>query len=447
MDREFKDSGIEWIGKIPKEWKVVPFKAYFSTGKGLSFTKADLAPTGKAVVSYGQIHSKQNTGTRLDDFLIRFIPNSLTVNGESSRMNKGDFIFADTSEDLEGCGNSVYVDRETELYAGYHSVTAKSKVQQANRFFAYYFLTPCWRSQVRSRVTGIKVYSISQSIINQTSIIVPPLPEQERIADYLDKKCGEIDELIALQEQMIAQLTDYKQSVITEAVTKGLNPDTPLVPSGVEWIEQIPMDWKIKPFKEVFRTGKGLSFTKADLVKEGVPVISYGQIHSKQNCGVRIESNLIRFVPNEIAENGVSSKVHVGDFIFADTSEDYEGCGNCVYIDKEIGLYAGYHSVIARSKRKESNSYLAYLFLTNCWRSQIRCRVSGIKVFSISQSIIKQTSLLLPPMEEQHAISTYLDKKSSEIDSLIALKQQKIETLKDYKKSVIYEAVTGKTVI
>lgn len=98
----------------------------------------------------------------------------------------------------------------------------------------------------------------------------------------------------------------------------------------------------------------------------------------------------------------------------------------------------------AISKRKVSNIYLAYLFLTDCWRSQIRGRVSGIKVYSISQSIINQTSVILPPEGEQQQIANYLDTKCSEIDSLIAIKQQKIEELNDYKKSVIYEYVTGK---
>ena len=106
------------------------------------------------------------------------------------------------------------------------------------------------------------------------------------------------------------------------------------------------------------------------------------------------------------------AKVHIGDFIFADTSEDLEGCGNCVYIDKEIGLYAGYHSVIAHAQSKSSNLYLAYLFLTNCWRSQIRSRVSGIKVLSISQSNYKiKTTVILPHLSEQRAITSYLDEE------------------------------------
>ncbi len=162
--------------------------------------------------------------------------------------------------------------------------------------------------------------------------------------------------------------------------------------SGIEWIGKIPKEWEVHPFKELFKTGKGLSFTKADLVQEGFPVISYGQVHSKLNKGTRIDSELIRYVPREIVIVGDSSKVKEGDFIFADTSEDIDGCGNCVYIDKDLGIYAGYHSVIAFSKKGSNNKYISYLFLTDCWRSQIRSRVSGIKVYSISQSILNKTS-------------------------------------------------------
>ena len=417
MEREFKDSGIEWIGRIPKEWKVVPFKAYFSTGKGLSFTKADLTPTGKAVVSYGQIHSKQNTGARLDDFLIRFIPDSLTVNGESSRMNKGDFIFADTSEDLEGCGNSVYVDRETELYAGYHSVTAKSKVQQANKFFAYYFLTPCWRSQVRSRVTGIKVFSISQSIINQTSVIVPPLLEQQRIADYLDKKCGEIDELIALQEQMIAQLTDYKQSVITEAVTKGLNPDAELVPSGIDWIGDVPKGWKITrvKFYGTIRSGDGISIEKIKdegtyPVWGGNGLIGYAEKYNESKTSIVIG--------------------RVGAL-----------CGNVRLLTSPT--FVSDNALIFRLSDKVDSKYMLWLLigadLNRLNTSNAQPLITGTKV--------KNVYIPLPPLSEQQSIAAHLDTKCSEIDSLISIKQQKIETLKDYKKSVIYEAVTGKMTV
>ena len=429
MVREYKDSGITWIGSIPKEWKTERIKALFSE-------RNERDCQGKTLLSVSQyfgIRPKSET-----DLADSHIAESYD---DYKEVRKGDFVM---NIMLAWNGSYAVADYDGIVSPAY--CVFKFRKDCCKKYFHYLLRTDGYPSAFKTMSRGVidSRLRLYPEQFYTFPVIIPSVDEQQRIADYLDKKCAEIDGLIELQEQMIAQLTDYKQSVITEAVTKGLNPNATLVPSDVDWIEHIPLGWEIKPFKEIFRTGKGLSFTKADLVNEGVPVISYGQVHSKQNSGTRIDDELIRFVPNEITNGGDTSKVYVGDFIFADTSEDLDGCGNCVYVDKEIGLYAGYHSVVAHSKRKKSNLYLAYLFLTNCWRSQIRCRVSGIKVFSISQSIIKQATIILPPVEEQIAIATYLNKKCTEIDNLIAAKQQKIEMLKDYKKSLIFECVTGK---
>ena len=429
MAREYKDSGIEWIGLIPKEWRIVPFKAYFTTGKGLSFTKADLTPQGHAVVSYGQVHSKVNTGTRLDDFLLRYIPDSITANGESSKMNKGDFIFADTSEDLEGCGNCVYVDRDIELYAGYHSVTAKPKVQDNNKFFAYYFQTPCWRSQIRSRVTVIKVYSISQSIINQTWLFVPPLLIQQKIADYLDKLCGEVDEMIALQEKMIEELKAYKQSVITEVVTKGLNPNVPMKNSGIDWIGEIPEHWKVIRIKYLLKERKERSVNG---VEEPLSMSQkYGLIPTKD----------MEMIPN-MASSFVGAKlVYKNDLVFNKLKahlgvfavSDYEGL-----VSPDYAVYSSTSIV--------NEKYLEYLFKTPQYIGEFIKLSSGVGagLTRLYTSDLYSINGIVPPIEEQNAIVSFINTKCSEIDSLIAIKQQKATELKEYKKSVIYEYVTGK---
>lgn len=431
MAREYKDSGIEWIGQIPKEWRIVPFKAYFTTGKGLSFTKADLTPQGHAVVSYGQVHSKVNTGTRLDDFLLRYVPDSITANGESSKMNKGDFIIADTSEDLEGCGNCVYVDRDIELYAGYHSVTAKPKVQDNNKFFAYYFQTPCWRSQIRSRVTGIKVYSISQSIINQTWLFVPPLLIQQKIADYLDKVCGEADEMIALQEKMIEELKAYKQSIITEAVTKGLNPNVPMKNSSIDWIGEIPEHWKLYQFRRIF-----------EIKKQIAGVLGYDVLSVTQG-GIRVKD--LTKNEGQIAQDYSKYQlVDVDDYVMnhMDLLTGYVDCST------QSGVTSPDYRVFrALNKPLISLSYYLRIFQT-CYKEKIFYHlgqgVSGMGRWRLPAEQLKLFVLPMPPLSEQCQIASYLDTKCSEIDSLIAIKQQKIAELKEYKKSVIYEYVTGK---
>ena len=285
---------------------------------------------------------------------------------------------------------------------------------------------------------------LSYNILRSESIIIPPLAEQQAIADYLDRRCSEIDELIALQEEMITKLQSYKQSVITEAVTRGLDKNVPLKDSGIDWIGKIPEHWKVKRLKGIYSFGKGLNITKADLIDNGIPVISYGQLHSKLNTGTCIKDCLIRYVPEIFLENNSASLVKKGDVIFADTSEDLEGCGNCIYIDRDMLLYAGYHTIIAKNISSYHNKYFSYLFQTDCWRFQIRRMVNGVKLFSIPQRLLASTNIITPSIQEQQAIADYLDQRCSEIDELIALKQQKIEKLKEYKKSLIFECVTGK---
>ena len=429
MERQYKDSGIPWMKQIPSDWDII-------RGKNLlNLMNRPVREDDDVVTCFrdGEVilrSERRTEGFTMSDKEIGY-----------QGINKGDIVI----HGMDGFAGSMGISKST----GKGSpvlIVCNPKSDDDARYIIYYLRSLAMNNVFVALATGIRERScdLRWNKISVLPFVRPSFGVQKKIADFIDMKSEEIDSLIGLQEQMIEKLKAYKQSVITEAVTKGLNPSAKLVPSGVDWIDEIPEGWEVKPFKELFRTGKGLSFTKADLVKEGVPVISYGQVHSKQNTGTRIDDVLIRFVPDEIAKGGESSKVRVGDFIFADTSEDLSGCGNCVYVDKENGLYAGYHSVIAFSKRKDSNIYLAYLFLTDCWRSQIRCRVSGIKVFSISQAIVKQTSIILPPQEEQLSIASYLDEKCADIDHLIDLKQQKIEKLKDYKKSVIYEAVTGK---
>ena len=287
--------------------------------------------------------------------------------------------------------------------------------------------------------------TLSYRTFRSEPVVVPSLDEQQSISSFLDRKCSEIDSLVALQEEMISELQAYKQSVITEAVTKGLDPNVPMKDSGVEWIDIIPEGWEVLPFKSVFYTEKGLNITKADLTENGVPVLSYGQIHSKQNPGTRLNGSLFKFVPKSYLKTNPECLVQKGCFLIADTSEDYEGCGNAIYVDRNMMLFAGYHTIVARPCNLDRDyKYFAYLLLTNNWRQQVRSRVSGIKVYSINQKILKQTSLLFPPLQEQQAIASYLDEKTSQIDSLIEIKREKITELKDYKKSIIYEYVTGK---
>lgn len=268
MTRKMKNSGIEWINEIPESWKVNRIKNIFTSGKGLSITKENLIDNGLAIVSYGQIHSKTNTGVTIEDDLFRFVDFKYQKYYSQCQVYQYDFIFADTSEDSDGCGNCVYKRDNSILFAGYHSIILYSIIPQDNRYLAYLFKTDCWRKQIREVASGVKVFSITQKALINSSVTVPPFEEQQKIANYLDKKCAEIDSLSSDIQSQISVLEDYKKSVITEAVTNGLNPDVGMKDSGIEWIGDIPKEWKVLRLKNIGDYRNGLTYSPLDLTDE-----------------------------------------------------------------------------------------------------------------------------------------------------------------------------------
>ena len=293
---------------------------------------------------------------------------------------------------------------------------------------------------------GIRVdqWDLSPIALKNIPFFEPPLPEQEAIVTYLDTKVAKIDEYISIAEKKIAALEELKQTIIAEAVTRGIHKDVPMKDSGVKWIGMIPEHWKIEPFGRHFSYGKGLPITKADLVSEGVAVISYGQIHSKLNIGTTMDDCLLRYVDPKYIETNPQCLLNKNDFVFADTSEDIEGCGNFAFNDRNESIFAGYHTIIVRPIDILHPKYYAYLFQSKKWKSQVQTLVNGVKVFSISRGILKKASLLIPTYTEQQEIVTYLDSKVANINQLCQAERSQIEKLKEYKQRLISDVVTGK---
>lgn len=202
--KEYKDSGVQWIGEIPSHWKVEPFGRHFSFGKGLPITKADLQSEGIAVISYGQIHSKLNTGLSISKELVRFVDESFLDSNANAILSKNDFIFADTSEDIEGSGNFAFNDYNETIFAGYHTVVSKPKDLPYPKYYACLFCSKPWKSQIQSLVNGVKVYSINKGHLKKSFILIPPLPEQEKIVNYIESKTSKIDSYVAERERVTA---------------------------------------------------------------------------------------------------------------------------------------------------------------------------------------------------------------------------------------------------
>lgn len=429
--RILKNSGIAWIGEIPKHWEVKKAKYLFKNKKEIVGTRAEftdrLALTLNGVVKRSK---DDNEGLQPKKF-------------ESYQtLRKNNLVFK--LIDLENISTSRVGISNFDL--GIVSPAYIVLQRKENNKFFYYFFMSMYYGCVFNFLGGQGVRSsLNVSDLLNLYLPVPPLDEQERIAEFLDKKCASIDSSIENLEQKTKSLAEYKKALITQCVTKGLNPkNMEFKDSQIPWIGQIPKHWEISKIKYYFNFSSGLNITKENLIESGIPVISYGQIHSKENTGTFIKDSFFRFISQDYLKNK-KSLVNKGNFIFADTSEDLDGAGNSVFVDLDLTMFAGYHTIILKNKCNfEFSKFLSYLFQTDLWRSQIRLAVSGVKVFSITKKILANCEILVPPLTEQEKIAGFLDKKCEKIDRLNENYTKQIATLKEYKKSLIYECVTGK---
>lgn len=425
-----KDSGIDWIGKIPDEWEIYQLSQVVTQVKNKN---TNLQEKNLLSLSYGKIKRKNIDS---NDGLLPASFDGYNI------IENGDIVLRLT--DLQNDHTSLRVGRATEKGIITSAYTTLRPMNKDNSRFLYYLLHAFdLKKGFYGMGAGVR-QGLNYSEVKSLKIILPnDKSEQTKIANFLDKKCAQIDSIIEESKKSIEEYKSWKQSVIFEAVT-GKNLSCKKKDTCIEWLGEIPEEWEVQRLKSYFNFKKGLPITKENLEDSGISVISYGQIHSKNNNGVSICNELIRFVDKSYLKSNSESLVKKGDFIFADTSEDLEGCGNCAYVNSDEIIFAGYHTIIFSSKYQNENKYLAYLFLTDAWRTQIRCNCSGVKLFSITKKILSKVRIILPPLSEQESIANFLEKKCTQIDSLISEKQSLIKDLAEYKKSLIFEAVTGK---
>ena len=443
MAREMKDSGIEWIGEIPKEWEIRNIRNLFSFGKGLNITKENLKEHGVAVISYGQIHSKLNPFYKIADDLIRFVDESYLKTSNLSLVNQGDFIFADTSEDIQGCGNFIYVDGQQTMFAGYYTIILRSLAPKDNKFFAFLFMSDCWRKQIRECVNGVKLFSISQKLIKKTSILIPPEDEKVRIVNYLEEHSATIDNVLEKIRASIEEYKKLKQAVIAQAVTKGIRGNREMKDSGVEWIGEIPIEWELVPFRHVLKERQ----------EKNSPIKSVERLSLSIDLGVTLyaekTTNLDRFKDDfeqyKLAYEGDLVMNSMNMIVGATGVSDYFGCVSPVYYtfydELEDHVTAKYCEYIFRSKTMFRVLYSLGKGIYAIVRGDDRVNTCRLKV---SKEDLKSIIIPVPPVEEQREIVNYLKKKCLAIDELIAKKEQYLSEIENYKKSLIYEYVTGK---
>ncbi|WP_201790309.1 restriction endonuclease subunit S [Campylobacter devanensis] len=429
QNMEFKDSGIAWIGQIPKHWEIKRLKFILNERKENNKpVKTDfiLSLTNeKGVIPYsekgaqGNISKDDITGYKLA------YPNDIILNS----MNVV----------IGSVGLSSYFGAISPVYYALYS-----KENSNIKFYNYIFQTSVFQNSLKGLGNGILEIRmrIPMSNLNNVFLPYPPLNEQKKIAEFLDKKCEIIDKRLSNLERKIKSLKEYKKSLISECVTKGLNPkNREFKDSQISWIGQIPKHWKISKIKyECFLKGRigWQGLTTAEYIEEGAYLVTgvdflNGNI-DWQNC-VRVSEWRFNQAPEIQIKNN-------------DLLITKDGTVGKIALTKDTPKQATLNSGVMLIRPKNKNYYEKFLFYILSsdqfwlWFSYINS--GNTTIIHLYQNSFDNFSFTLPPLNEQKKIAEFLDKKCEKIDRLNENYAKQITALKEYKKSLIYECVTGK---
>ena len=427
-----KNSGVDWIGEIPAKWDVVPFRSYAEMrrekNKGVKTRELLALSFALGVTLYrDKVFNMDRVKDDYEDYQLVY-ENDLVLSPND--IIKGSVYVSK----YYGCISPMYLVFSARDAETYHLryLSYLLRTQEAGRKF--FFIARGLIGDILDNGKYVtRRMSVSKQDLMSFKVLLPSVSEQRKIVSFLNRKCSEIDEMIALQEKVIDELKTYKQSVITEAVTKGLNPDVPMKDSGIEWIGETPEHWKVKPIKWDFDIIAGATpkTDKSELWDGAIPWIT--------PADYKTEDRYIKQGRRCITEEGMASCATTllpkGSVIFSKRAP----IGLVVVNSQPLCTNQGCLGCIPRSA---NSSYFYYAM--SAFTEQYELYGSGTTFKEISATNFADFRLPCPSIEEQESIALCLDKRCTEIDNLISIKLSKIDSLKEYKKSIIYEYVTGK---
>lgn len=412
---EMKDSGDVYIGKMPLNWRLASYKYFADSGMGLTILKEDVTDLGVPIYSATQ-----------DSSIFGYI------NNPKLKLNKGDLVIPARGNSI-GC--TTYVEDDV---ATCTQTTIYSKVSGINPKFLFYCsigLKEEWFYYVKTAIPQITV-----SQVQNNKVPLPPLSEQQAIADYLDETCSKIDEIIAKAKASIDEYKELKQSVIFEAVTKGLDKNVEMKDSGYDFIGCIPSEWEMCKVRHLGTAQNGISIG-GDAFGSGHPFVSYGDVYKNYSLP-KVVDKLVQ----SSEEDRKRYSVEKGDWFFTRTSETIEEVGFSCVCEETIpdAVFAGFLIRVRPFNNRIYTGFAKYYFRSNHLRTFFVKEMNLVTRASLAQGLLKDAPVVVPPYDEQIEIANYLENKCEIIDGVIKDKESTINDLEAYKKSLIYEVVTGK---
>lgn len=412
---------------LPAHWKKIRFRHLFSFDRGLGITKANLKDEGIPCVNYGEIHSKLGFEVIPERDQLKFVDEEYLETSEKALLNRGDFVFADTSEDLEGSGNFTYLNSDETTFAGYHTVIARLKSKDDPRYLAYLFDSIVFRTQVRQRVTGVKVFSITQLILKSCFVWLPPYDEQSFIVKYLDHKLQNLDRLIDKKKEVIEKLSEELKALINQATMKGIDGNVEYINSEIDWLGDIPKGW------DVMRLKFCVQLINLKVEGQSTSLNYLGMENVASNTG-----DMIYDQENPSICEGVGNKFDKNDILFGKLRP---------YLAKvlkaETEGFCSTELLVLRSTELLTSEYLHFLLLSDSFINLVNSSTYGSKMPRASWDFIGNISIPVPRIEVQKQITTFIKKEKCRLQKAIMSNRIAVDKLLEYRASLINSAVSG----
>ncbi|HFI0094918.1 TPA: restriction endonuclease subunit S [Streptococcus suis] len=400
-----KDNGIEWIGEVPEEWGIVRLKDCLEINNGKDYKDIETDETGYPVIGSG---------------------------GQFAYARK--YLHDGTAILL---GRKGTIDKPLYIEGKFWTVDTMFYSVPKSGIYAKFIYYVALQIPFGLYSTNTALPSMTQTDLQNHHFVMPPLDEQTQIADFLDKKVAQLDKVKSLLEEQIKTLEDYRQSLIYETVTKGLDKTVPLKDSGVDWIGQIPEGWEVKNFKYVATIKDGTHDTPEYFV-EGVPLITSKNLDSVQN---RIDFDSAKNISyDDHIKISQRSDVKKGDILMPMIGT--VGGATQVLVEKEFSIK---NVALFKVAHDEVLSRFLYYQLNSRWtNSQLSFMMSGGVQSFVSLNMLSKVKLIIPTSEEIKKINLFLDSSVGKINQMIAIKKDQIENINKQRQTLIYDYVTGK---
>lgn len=425
--KQYKDSGVAWLGEVPSHWEVLSIKRLSQVKRGASPRPIDNPDYFDDNGEYAWVRIADVTAS--NTYLFETTQKLSDLGKMFSVPLEPDSLFLSIAGSV---GKPII----TKIKACIHDGFVYFPEYKNNIKFLYYiFLSG--QPYLGLGKMGTQL-NLNTDTVGSIKIGLPPLPEQTAIATYLDSKLGEIDRLISKQETLLEKLAEQRTAIITHTVTKGLNPDVEMKNSGMAWLGEVPEHWEIINLKYLCCVKGGYAFPSDNFSDTGIPVIRISDILFDGS----VDSENCKKIPREIDPKNKDYQLEKGQLVMAMTGATIGKVSvyqdeKLAYINQRVGKFELIGS-------KLDYAFLGYILKTSSYHEHIKLTAFGGAQANISDIEMVGYIIALPPLAEQTTIATHLDEQTAQIDRLSERVQQVIESLKSYRSALITQAVTGK---